>query len=81
MVCLGLRISDCLALKWSDTDFLGSKLQVERGIVCQLVDEVKSEEPCKQLTIDRELGSTLLMWRPATQFSGLHDWIFASPIS
>ena len=59
-VCLGLRISECLALKWSDVDWLDSKLRVERGIVCQNVDDVKSEESRQQLTIDRELLATLL---------------------
>jgi integrase len=34
-VCLGLRISECLALRWSDVDWLNGKLLVERGIVCQ----------------------------------------------
>lgn len=29
--CLGLRISECLALKWSDVDWINSKLTVERG--------------------------------------------------
>jgi hypothetical protein len=36
-------------------DWLNSKLRVERDIVCQQVDDVKSEESRKQLTIDREL--------------------------
>jgi hypothetical protein len=40
--CLGLRISACLALKWSDVDWINGKLTVERGIVCQQVDDVKT---------------------------------------
>jgi integrase len=76
-VCLGLRISECLALKWSDVDWLNSKLRVERGIVCQNVDDVKSEESRKQLTIDRELLAALKAWKQAAQFS--EDWMFASP--
>ena len=35
--CLGLRISECLALKWKDVDWIDGKLTVERGIVCQQV--------------------------------------------
>jgi integrase len=54
-VCFGLRISECLGLKWSDVDWLNSKLRVERGIVCQNVDDVKTAESQKQLMIDREL--------------------------
>jgi len=32
-VCFGLRISECLALRWSDVDRLNGKLRIERGIV------------------------------------------------
>ena len=41
-VCFGLRISEALALRWSDVDWLEGKLKVERGIVCQQVDDVKN---------------------------------------
>src|SRR5262249_26335915 len=34
-VCFGLRISEALALKWIDVDWLNGKLRVERGIVHQ----------------------------------------------
>ena len=39
--CLGLRIRECLALMWSYVDWLNGKLLVERGIVCQQLDDVK----------------------------------------
>ena len=32
-VCLGLRVSEMLALKWSDVDWLGARLSIQRGIV------------------------------------------------
>ena len=41
-VSFGLRISEALALNWADVDWLNSRLRVERGIVCQVVDDVKS---------------------------------------
>lgn len=41
-VCFGLRISECPALKWSDVDWLNSKLRVERGIVRMRVGDVKT---------------------------------------
>lgn len=53
--CLGLRISEALVLKWSDVDWLDGKLSVERGIVAQHVDDVKTAESRKKLVIDREL--------------------------
>jgi integrase len=77
--CLGLRISECLALKWSDVDWLNGKLQVERGIVCQNVDEVKTSESRKELVIAGELLTALGTWRQASQFSAPDDWVFASP--
>jgi integrase len=77
--CLGLRISECLALKWSDVDWLNGKLLIERGIVCQKVDEVKTAESRKQLVIAAELLTALNTWRQASQFSAPGDWVFASP--
>ena len=38
-VCFGLRISEALALKWGDVDWLDSMLRVERGIVAQVTDD------------------------------------------
>lgn len=77
--CLGLRISECLALKWGDVDWLGSKLQVERGIVMQRVDATKTAESRKQMTLDAGLLELLKAWKQTTQFSGQDDWLFASP--
>jgi integrase len=37
-VSLGLRISEALAIRWSDVDWLGSRLSIKRGIVEQRVD-------------------------------------------
>src|SRR5262249_4905827 len=78
--CLGLRISECLALRWSDVDWLDGKLLVERGIVCQQVDDVKTAESRKKLTIDRELLMALQTWRQTAEFSEPRDWLFASPV-
>lgn len=58
-VCLGLRISECLALRWSDVDWLHGRLRVERGIVRQCVDEVKTAESRKDVTLDAELLTVL----------------------
>jgi integrase len=77
--CLGLRISECLALKWSDVDWLNGRLLVERGIVCQQVDDVKTSESRKRLVIAGELLTALQTWKQAAQFSAADDWVFASP--
>jgi len=78
--CLGLRISECLALKWNDVDWLNGRLRVERGIVCQQVDDVKTAESRKMLSIDCDLLAALQTWKQLAEFSGPQDWIFASPV-
>lgn len=79
-VCFGLRISECLALKWSDVDWLNGTLSVERGIVHQVVDEVKTPESQRSMCIDGEMLDVLKMWKQRTQFSAQGDWMFASPV-
>jgi integrase len=48
------------------------------GIVCQVVDEVKTAESKRALHIDNEMLNTLKLWKQATQFCGPEDWMFAS---
>ncbi|HUO17379.1 MAG TPA: site-specific integrase [Verrucomicrobiae bacterium] len=79
-VCFGLRISECLALKWSDVDWLNGKLRIERAIVRQNVDDVKTVYSQKQMSIDPELLGILKAWKQASQFSADGDWLFASPV-
>jgi integrase len=78
-VCFGLRISEALALKWGDVDWLNGKLSVQRGIVRQRVDEVKTETSHKAITITQTLIEVLKTWKQTTQFSAQEDWVFASP--
>jgi integrase len=62
-VCFGLRISEALALKWSDVDWLNGTLRVERGIVQQVVDDVKTDDSRKTLTISGNLLDMLKTWK------------------
>jgi len=79
-VCFGLRVSELLALRWSDVDWLSAKLHIQRAIVMQNVDEVKTEESRREMTIAKELLDILKQWRQTAQFPADTDWIFASPI-
>ena len=54
-VCFGLRISECLALKWADVDWLDGQLRIVRGIVRQRVGDTKTEYSNRPLAIDTEL--------------------------
>jgi integrase len=51
-LCLGLRVSELLALRWQDVDWMGAKLNVEHGIVNQHFDSVKTEGSRKTMTLD-----------------------------
>jgi integrase len=79
-VCLGLRVSELLALRWRDVDWLNGKINVERGIVRQIVDDVKTDSSRKSLSIDKELLEVLKLWKQNTQFGSDCDWVFASPL-
>jgi integrase len=79
-VCLGLHISEALALRWSDVDWLHSRLCVERGIVEQVVANVKTEGSARIFNLTSELLERLKSCKQRSEFSGADDWIFASPI-
>jgi integrase len=79
-VCFGLRISEALALKWADVDWLNGALRVERGIVQQVVDDVKTDDSRRTLNIAKDLLEVMKVWKQATPFSRPEDWMFASPV-
>jgi integrase len=79
-VCFGLRISECLALRWSDVDWLRGTLNVERGIVHQVVDDVKTPESQRSMHIDNAMLDVLNTWKQTTRFRASDDWMFASPV-
>ena len=79
-ICFGLRISECLALKWSDVDWLNGKFRVERGIVRQRVADTKTIYSRRQMSIDAEMLEVLKLWKQTTQFSAPEAWVFRIPI-
>jgi integrase len=81
LVCVsfGLRMSEALALKWSDVDWLNGTLLIERGIVRQRVGNVKTTESEQKVSVDPEMLAVLRSWKQTTSFASEVDWIFASP--
>jgi integrase len=77
-VSFGLRISEVLGLKWKDVDWLGKTISIERGVVKQIVDDVKSSCSARTMVCADELLDVLKHWRQTTQFSQAEDWVFAS---
>ncbi len=81
-VCLGLRCSEALGLKWSDLDGKGSRLHVRRGVVNQRVGDVKTKGSERAFVPSRPScwrGWTSLR-RSASAFRDDADWVFASPV-
>ena len=79
-VCLGLRISEALALRWEDVDWLGARLSIRRGIVEQVVADVKTEGSARTFNLSDELLERLKALKQRSDFSGADDWMFASPL-
>jgi integrase len=79
-LCLGLRVSELLALRWKDEDWISSKLSVEHGIVNQHLDAVKTEGSRRAMTLDPHLIAVLQARKQITEFRDAEDWIFASPV-
>jgi integrase len=79
-VCVGLRISEALAIRWSDVDWLGSRLSIKRGIVEQHVDDTKTVGSAKALVLAGDLLARLKAWKQTSQFRDAEDWVFASPV-
>jgi integrase len=80
-ICMGLRFSEVLALKWMDIDWKGLMIYVRRAIVLGRVDETKTEYSEAPAPLDPSLVEALLEWRRKAEFCKNEDWIFASPFS
>lgn len=79
-VSFGLRISEVLGLKWRDVDWLQKTVRIERGVVKQICDGVKSDYSARSMAVADELLDVLKLWRQVSQFAGEDDWMFASPV-
>ena len=78
-VSFGLRISECLALKWQDVDWLNARLHVQRSIVRDHVGDTKTEYSNRPLSMDPAMLDLFKLWKQTTRFSSPEDWVFASP--
>ena len=78
--CLGLRVSEILALKWIDIDFESLTMRVTRKVVNGRVSSVKTEYSEDDLPLDPDFGTELLRWKDqcAASFEG---WVFPAPLT
>jgi integrase len=75
----GLRVSELLALRWSDVDFENLELSVTRSIWHQIVGDCKTEASAKPVPLDSYMAEDLLRWRRKSPYAMDDDWVFASP--
>ena len=77
-MCLGLRVSEILALKWSDLDFEEGTLMVTRGTVHARIGRVKTEYSEDEMPLHPAFAEILLAWQarcPASE----EGWVFPNP--
>ena len=77
-MCLGLRVSEILALKWTDFDFEEGTLMITRGTVHGRIGRVKTEYSEDEMPLDPAFAEVVLKWRalcPASE----QGWVFPNP--
>jgi len=74
----GLRVSELLALKWSDINFDAGEIRLKRGIWHQVPGELKTEASRKPVVLDSGLAAVLIAWREQSPYNQDGDWVFAS---
>jgi integrase len=77
-MCLGLRVSEILALKWSDFDFEEGTLMITRGTVHARIGRVKTEYSEDEMPLHLAFAEILLSWQamcPASE----EGWVFPNP--
>jgi integrase len=77
-MCLGLRVSEILALKWIDFDFEAGTLMITRGTVHGRIGRVKTEYSEDEMPLDPAFAEVLLKWQarcPASE----QAWLFPNP--
>jgi len=74
--CLGLRISELVALKWEDINSAEKVISIQRKFTRGKIGPTKTDGSDAQLPIAAPLMAVLDAWRPQTDGS---EWVFPSP--
>lgn len=75
-MCLGLRVSEILGLRWVDVDLQGATLQVRRSVVNGHVEDTKTLASEDELPLHPDLVSVLRQWREAEK--PVNGWLFGN---
>jgi len=75
--CLGLRVSELVALKWADVDFQSLTVKVVRSFVRGEINPTKTEASESTLPLDGGLADALLVHRAKSACNSDSDFVFA----
>ena len=78
--CLGLRVSEIVALQWQDFDFRGLTLLIQRSVVHGRVGDVKTEYSRDSVPLDTAVVEALVLHKEQS-FSTPEGWLFANPVT
>jgi integrase len=78
--CLGLRVSEIVALQWQDFDFQGLTLLIQRSVVHGRVGDVKTEYSRDSVPLDTAVVEALMLHKERS-FSTPEGWLFANPMT
>ncbi|MBM3757392.1 MAG: site-specific integrase [Acidobacteria bacterium] len=78
--CLGLRVSEIVALQWGDFDFSAMTLMIQRSVVHGRVGDVKTEYSRDSVPLDPALAATLQQHK-ARCCPTQEGWLFANPVT
>jgi integrase len=77
IACLGLRVSELVALQWGDIDFTSLAINVQRGFVRGQINATKTESSEGVLPLDPGLGEAILAHRRRAEYIADTDFVFA----
>jgi integrase len=79
-MCLGLRVSEILGLRWNDIDWEGLRLAVRKAYVYGMQGDVKTQTSHRGMPLDRLLAERLRQHKARlAPLAKSEDWIFANP--
>ena len=75
-MCLGLRVSEILGLRWEDVDLESGKLQIRRSVVNGHVEHTKTDASEDELPLHPQLVEVLKQWKEAEP--PVEGWLFGN---
>ena len=76
-MCLGLRASEILGLRWEDIDLANGTLTINRSVVGKHQDETKTLASQDELPLHEYLIDALKKWKESEPV--IDGWLFGSP--